>query len=232
MVLGEAVKDLTLLYYTANLVEEPFATNIRNHVVSLFPDGIPIISVSHKSIDFGKNIVVNEFEYCIYNIYRQILIGTRQAKTKYVACIEDDALYTIDHFSFRPPDDTFAYNVNRWQVNPSLFFYRERINMCMCIAPTELMLKTLELRFQKYPIPLPKEKTKGFVEPGKGELIIGLPPVKLMTFKSANPTLTFNHRPSLGGVRRLMARDILQQELPTWGYANDLWKKMYDGDGT
>ena len=225
------MKDLTLLYYTANLVEEPFATNVRNHLLSLFPEGVDIVSVSHKPMDFGKNITVEGFEYCIYNIYRQILIGTREIKTKYVACVEDDALYNTEHFSFRPPEDTFVYNINRWQVNPTLFFYRERINMSMCIAPTELMLKTLELRFEKYPDPLPKEKTKGFVEPGKGEHIIGLPIVKLQTFKTKDPTLTFNHRPSLGGVRKLMNRDILQPELPAWGSANALWKKMYHEDG-
>ena len=118
------MKDLTLLYYTANLVEDPFATNVRKHVISLFPEGVDVISVSHKPMDFGINIHVDGFEYCIYNIYRQILIGTREIKTKYVACVEDDALYNVEHFSFLPPDDVFAYNVNRWQVNPTLFFYR------------------------------------------------------------------------------------------------------------
>lgn len=226
--MGKDLTDLTLLYYTANLVEEPFATNVRKHLLSLFPDGISIVSVSHKPMDFGVNIHVEGFEYCIYNIYRQVLIGTREIKTKYLACVEDDALYNLEHFSFRPPDDTFAYNVHRWQVNPTLFFYRERVNMSMCIAPTELMLKTLELRFQKYPIPLPKEKTKGFVEPGKGEFILGLPPVKLTIFRTSAPTLTFNHRPSLGGVRKLMTRDVLQPVLPSWGSANTLWKKMYN----
>ena len=50
------MNDLTLLYYTANKIPETFGQNVRNHLLSLFPEGIPIISVSHKPIDFGKNI--------------------------------------------------------------------------------------------------------------------------------------------------------------------------------
>ncbi len=218
------MNDITLLYYTSNRVEERFGQNVRNHLLSLFPDGVQIVSISHELMDFGENIHVPGLIPSICNIYKQILIGAKVAKTKYIACVEDDALYNEDHFKYRPSEDIFAYNTNRWQVNPNLFFYRERVNMCMCIASTDLMIKTLELRFEKYP-----ESEMG--EPGKTEQQFDLPQVKMETFCTKIPTLTFNHRPSIGGVRKLMSKDILRNELPDWGIASELWHKMYSGDG-
>ncbi len=218
--------DLTVLYYTANLVEEPFATNIRRNLLALC-NNIPIISISHKPMDFGQNICVAGFEYSIYNIYRQILIGAEAAKTKYVLCAEDDALYNTEHFNYRPSEDTFAYNVNRWMVHGDIFFHRNRINMSMGIAPTELMVDTLTKRFAKFPQLLPREQLAGFGEPGRFENKLGLPTVKMETFVTQTPTLVFNHRPSVGGVRKLLTRDVVKDELPYWGKASEIWEKMY-----
>lgn len=224
------MKDLTLLYYTANLVEEPFGENVRKHLLSIFPEGVPIISISHKPMDFGENICVAGFEVSIYNIYKQILMGAKAAKTQYVACCEDDALYTREHFSYRVKD-CFAYNCNKWMVNQDIFFHRNRVNMSMCIAPTELMISTLEDRFKKYPNVLTREEMgiTGFGEPGKFEARMGLPIVKMETFMVDPPTLTFNHRPSVGGVRKVLHKDTMMKELKYWGPATLLWERMYNG---
>jgi len=56
------MNDLTLLFYTCNKMSDPFASNIRNHLLSLFPEGVPLISISHKPMDFGDNICVEGLE--------------------------------------------------------------------------------------------------------------------------------------------------------------------------
>lgn len=215
----------TILYYTANLISDFFAENIRKRLTET---GLPIVSVSHKPIDFGVNICVEECEPSPYNIYRQILIGAKKATTKYVVCCEDDSLYIEEHFTTIPDDDTFYYNVNRWNVNQYYYYYRRRAGMCMCVAPTELMVETLEKRFKKYPDPIPRAaKFAGFGEPGRYERKLGLEPVKMKVFKTSQPTLTFNHNPSLGGKRRILSTDILKHKLEPWGKAEDLWAEIH-----
>lgn len=227
------MNDMTLLYYSACLVEKRFGENIRQHLVSLFPEGVKIISITQKPLDFGTNIYMEGLQPSIYNIYKQILEGALVANTEFIGCCEDDALYTRDHFEFRPPKDTFAYNLNRWIVNQDCFFHRNRANMSMCIAPRELLIDTLKTRFRKYPnLMTPEEMGAcgGFGEPGRKEEQMGLPKVKMMTFESKTPTLVFNHRPSVGGVRKLLPRDITKEELNPWGRASFLWTRAYEKD--
>ena len=214
-----------MLYYTANRISDFFGGNIRDHLKSF---KLPIVSVSQKPMKFGENICVGKMEYCPYSIYTQILTGAKQVKTKYVVCCEDDSMYNEEHFSMEPPEDTFFYNVNRWNVNPKFYFYRRRAGMCMCVVATKLLVETLERRFEKYPDPIPRyPKVLNFGEPGRCEKALGLPKVKMRWIKTEMPTLTFNHRPSLGGKRRLLKSDILVESLEPWGTAKDLWAKYH-----
>lgn len=222
------MNDLTLLYYTANKVKESFAVKVREHLLSLFPEGIEIISISHKPMDFGKNICVEGFEVSIYNIYKQILMGAKEAKTEYVACCEDDSLYNREHFEHRPAADSFDYNSNRWHIYGGVFFHRPRPGMHTCIAPTKLMIETLETRYKKFPNFLVEAKGElvGFGEPGRSERRLGLPWVKLTTFNTQMPVLVFDHKGSLGGVRKIKDTDTVVTELPDWGKAVDLWQMI------
>lgn len=223
--------DITIIHYTANKVPEPFASNIRNHLLSWLPEGTPIISVSHKPMDFGENICMPDLEYSIYNIYVQILRGAKAAKTPYIMCMEDDALYNIEHFKHRPPKGYFAYNINKWMVNDDVFFHRNRVNMSMCVAHTDLMIDTLERRFERFPKVMTREEmgVYGFGEPGKFEAKYGLPVVKIETFMTEPATLTFNHRISVGGFRKLLPRDVVVRELAYWGKAEELWERICHG---
>jgi hypothetical protein len=173
-------------------------------------------------MDFGENICVSGMEVSAYSVYKQILMGAKQAKTKYVACCEDDALYVPEHFEHIPPDDTFHYNVNRWSVTRDFYYYRQRRLMSMCIVSTQLMIDTLETRFAKY-----SECCSHFGEPGRFEHKLGLPSVKIGSFRTEIPTLTFVHRPSLGGKRKLLPVDIIKKELPYWGSSQELWDRIY-----
>ena len=224
------MNDITIIFYTCNRIDENFAGNIRKGLLEF---NIPIISVSHKLMDFGKNIHVEGLEPCIYNVYKQILIGAKVSKTRYVACCEDDSLYTPEHFEFRPPYDVFAYNINRWRVHNDKFLFKHRpeataAGMWNCIVSTELMIKTLEARFEKYPV---KGSQIGWGEPGRYERKLGLPPVKSLPFRTEIPNITFSHETSLGGFRRVGPEDIKKPELPYWGSAKELRERMWNGTG-
>jgi len=221
ILLGEAMIDCTILFYTANLISDHFASKVREHLLEAC-NGIPIVSISHKPMDLGENICVSGMPVSEYSVYKQILMGAKEAKTKYVSCCEDDALYVPEHFNHIPPDDTFYYNVNRWNIARDFYYYRERRLMSMCIAPTQLMIDTLETRFAKY-----SECCSHFGEPGRFEHKLGLPAVKIDSFKTEIPTLTFVHRPSLGGKRKLLPGDLIEKELPYWGSAKELWDRIY-----
>ncbi len=225
------MNDLTLVYYTANREDPGFLRRIREHLVTGPGAGLPLISVTQEPFDFGQNVCVGEIGYSIYNIYVQILAGAKQVKTKYMACCEDDSLYTREHFSYRP-NNAFAYNISRGNVTRNTYFHRNRAGMCTCIAPTELMIKTLEIRFAKFP-PLPdgshllRENLVAFGEPGRYEERRGLPRVNLETFTSNPVPLTFSHRKSVGGSRKILPRDTVMDSLPYWGRAEELWKYYY-----
>ena len=100
------MNDLTIIYYTANLVPDSFFKKTSEALLKAAGE-VPIISVSHKPIELGKNICVGEIGQSVLNIYKQVLIGCKEATTKYVAMAEDDTLYPPDHFEYRPPEGRF-----------------------------------------------------------------------------------------------------------------------------
>lgn len=217
--------DLTILHYTSNALPEAFAEKVRLSLLECIGDKYPIISISQKPMNFGKNICVGDIGRSVHNIYKQALIGAKEATTKYVACSEDDCLYIPEHFDYR--DDTFSYNVNIWKVHDaSIYFTSGRPIFASCIAPTELMVNTLEERFKKYP----KEgmaKPYDFGEPGGYEWRLGLPKVEFRMFRTDIAILQFNHRYSKHGRRRITSECTSTIELPYWGKAKDVWERVH-----
>lgn len=227
------MNDITILHYTSNKIPDNFARNIRNHLLKVTEEKIPIISISQKPMDFGYNICVGDIGSSVYNVYRQIFEGLKITKTKYICCCEDDSLYVMEHFESKVPDDAISYNMSRWQVSHrGYFFYLRRTSMLCCIAPTEILFNTLNERFTKYPEMPPPDTLSGrqrqaFGEPGRYENRIGLPVVKLNRFESVLPVVTFRHWAGLGGLRGMSSSDIIKEEIEYWGNAKDLWKKFW-----
>jgi hypothetical protein len=140
-------------------------------------------------MDLGKNIVVPK-ERSLENIYRQVLIGAKEATTKYVALCEDDCLYVKEHFRHRP-EKPFAYNLNRWNLHldheVKCFSYRNSIVLSQCIANREELIKCLESG----------DRDK---EMGK---IVG---EEYETFKTNEPNLVFCHKGNKTG-RKFIGKD-------------------------
>lgn len=115
------MKDLfTIIYYTSNKEDEDFEAKVRQKLLEVSGD-IPIISVSQKPIDFGKNICVGEVGASYLNLYRQVEIGCKEAKTPFVISAEADCIYPPDYFNFIPPNigGCYLYNniliLNSWE---------------------------------------------------------------------------------------------------------------------
>jgi hypothetical protein len=106
--------DSTIVYLSSNMEDERFEKKIRK---ILFQNslGIPIVSVSRKPIDFGKNICVGENPVCYANAMRQLLVGLHEAKTKYVHMAAADVLYPPESFMFEPLTQDCIYKyLNVW----------------------------------------------------------------------------------------------------------------------
>lgn len=102
----------TIIYYTDHRVKEPLFTACQKQLVRA-AEGRPIVSVSHRPIDLGHNIAIGRKKSSWLLLYKQLLVGVENAKTKYVAMAEHDCLYPPGHYDFVPPrDDTFYYNEN------------------------------------------------------------------------------------------------------------------------
>lgn len=251
---GAVMSDLTILYYSAQRIAYPFMCRVQQYLIwsayglpldaddpgAEFFEGKPeLITITQKPMQWGRNICVGAIGASIYNVYRQILVGAKAATTPYVACCEDDTLYSASHFAHRPALDTFAYNLNRYVITRrqaddgkgrhAFFYWRRRTQMAMCIAPRQFLIETLEERFEKYPTPVPHEiaKKTGWGEPGRYEKNLGLTPRKLEYFRSAQPNVTFNHGDSLMGRRAVKPDDVIAQAIEPWGEANALWRQVY-----
>jgi glycosyltransferase involved in cell wall biosynthesis len=198
--------DITLLYYTANRIPEPFAEKVRDHLLNA-AHGKPIISISQKPIDFGKNICV-AIEPSRRGIYVQMLVGAMACNTKYVALCEDDCLYVPEHFEYEPKNG-FAYNMNQWHLRGNVYFYRGHMAAWVCIAPTELLIKNTQKRLLEHP--------------GNEDIKMKIP---RETFQTEIPVITIRHKNSLDGVPSIPNKYKRMPEIPYWGGASELWRQI------
>ena len=222
------IPDLTVIYYTANYLNNRFADRVREQLIRVIGQ-TPLISVSHKPMDFGENICVGDIGRSVYNIYKQVLIGARAAKTKYVATAEDDVLYSPDHYLYKPEPGTFAYDVNKWSIftwyNPPIMSYRERRTMTSLTVTRDDLVRTLEERFERWPDP-DKIPLRYWGEPGRFEGHLGITYLKHERWSAPTPSIVFGTKEALQfegylGTRKRHA-DTRTTELPYWGTAEQI----------
>jgi len=234
------MNDLTLLYYTANTIENKYlpghvAEHIRKNLLDTTGGIFPIVSVSQKPIDFGKNICVGPIGRSLYNFWKQVFIGAKEVKTKFVACCDDDALYNMEHFAHRPSsDDVFSYNSNMWYAEDKIFWkkgWTKDYGMCCCICATNLLIKTLTPRFKMFPEePMPRSMYthRFWQEPGRFDNKFGVFDVKIETFTTATPIIVLNYTGSMCGKRgpgRHMPK--VAESIKPYGRAKELWLKLW-----
>lgn len=207
--------DLTLLFITAGKLPEKW---VAFHKEQLDKLPYPIIDLyDEKKLGYEM-------------IYKRMLEGAKQATTPFVAIIEDDVLYPIEHFYFRPELDTFAYNQHRWALftwGVPTYSIRQRKSNCSLIAPRELMIEALEERFAKFPNGIPKEWC-GELGRANIDKWLGVTPRKSVEWYSKIGLVQINHDDGTEDRQQRHRKDFGQIkafDIPVWGRAEDLIKK-------
>jgi hypothetical protein len=236
--------DLTLVYLTMNLV--PWQEMHIKHVQELAKD-YPLITISRLPIEGLPGIQLRQGEEQSHDkIFKMVLLGAQTATTDYIGIVEDDMLYSKDHFELRPPLDTFGYNWNRWSLftfgEPTFSFKRRYCNGCS-ILPRLLVIEAMEERVAKWGnIPHYLNGELGYK---KVEMNLGVKVHKSMELYSKTPVVQIHHihgtpgigvPPSMlkpGDTTDLQKRKTRKKmgmmrayEIPFWGRSEDLVKKF------
>ncbi len=216
--------DLTVLYYTSNREDEKFEKNIRKNILKQ-KGNLPLISVSQKPIDFGQNICVGEHENCYGNEFRQIQIGLRQVKTKYVISAESDVLYPPEYFQFQPTDANYYRYSNVWmhyarpQTNldgPLVAFFKLYTDGAQ-IMKTEFWLNLIDNNIGTEDTWFTKEYTLNrFTQET----------IPQNTWTSENPVITFKTLNNISRKSCYKKRIEPLSSLPYWGDINKLKKRI------
>lgn len=224
-----ASNDLTVIFLTANKVPKKWAQFQKEKLLEA-AGNYPIITMSKEPLDWGIN-VLQTGDYGVSNIYFQLLKGAKTATTDYIAVAEDDILYPKEHFQHRPPEDSFAYNQNRFNIftwGQPTFFWKNRMTNSTLIAPRKLVIEALEERFKKYPIDTSTaiigELGRAFVENK-----FGLTPRKSVWFATEISIISIDHEYGIDhlAVTHRKRKGILQAyDIPYWGRAEDIIKQF------
>lgn len=219
------MNDLTIIYYTANVIPSMFALRMRQDLKKRLPEGTPVVCVSRKpSADYFPNNIVVDLPYHHLSIYRQALIGAKAAETKYIALCEDDVLYSPEHFKHRSSPGKFAYNMNTWNITTwgdPMFTQKlgGRKNLGNLICERELFIRAMEERFLRWPDDS-KIDLGIWAEPSKYERQLDVPIKEAEFFCTNPPNIMFSHQTALSfeglGTRKRLG-EIRATELPYWG---------------
>lgn len=235
------MENLTCLFLTVNKV--PWQKFHNEKLLEAIGD-YPLITISAEPMDLPGIQVRQSKEQSHDKIYKLMLQGAKLATTDYIAMVEDDMLYSRDHFELRPPLDTFGYNWNRWSLftwgEPTYSFKRRYCNGCS-ILPRLEMIDALEERFAKWKeIPHILNGELGYE---KVEKNLGVKVRKSMPMYSKTPVVQIHHIYGTPGIGRmhvkegdtvdLEARKIRKRmgmmraySIPYWGESKELIKNF------
>jgi len=214
---------VTCIYYTSNREKESFEKRIQENILKYCGD-LPIISVSQKPIDFGKNICIGNVGASGFNCFRQILIACEAATTKFVLSIEADCLYPPDYFEFIPERDDICYRNSNLYVMPDqrpYFFHKKEGATHAQIVGREFYIKTLKKLFEGSPQwnsnekNFPKERHRKEDIFGKNEI---------EHYKTKNPICQIKTHRGLRYYTRSSRIPI--HELPFWG-SGEIFRTYY-----
>jgi hypothetical protein len=222
--------DITIIMLTASRVPKKWAEFHKQKLIEA-ADGSPIITISREPLDWGQNILDTQ-EYTISNIYFQLLQGAKAATTEFIAVAEDDTLYPKEHFQFRPPEDSFAYNQNRfgvfrWSKTPT-YFWKDRISNSTLVAPRKLAIQALEERFEKYPHGTPSGLT-GELGRANIEDKLGVKRQKAIWFQTEISVVRIDHELGIDKLSQSHRKGmgiLRAYDIPYWGKAADIVEKF------
>lgn len=221
--------DITIILLTANRVPKGWAQFHKEKLLEA-AGSYPIITMSMEPMDWGRNILQDQ-PYGISNIYYQLLRGAKAAETEYIGVAEDDILYPKEHFEYRPPADTFAYNMNRFGIftwGRPTYFWKDRVSNSTLIAPRKLTIEALEERFNKYPHGTPYGLT-GELGRKNVEDSLGLTHRKSAWFSTEISIVRIDHELGIDRLAQTHRKGmgiLRAYDIPYWGKAEDIISKF------
>lgn len=219
--------DATIIYYTSNKEKPEFEQRIRDNILKV-SGGLPIISVTHKPINFGRNICVGNVGASGFNMFRQVQIACDAATTRYVISTEADCLYPPDYFTFEPKEENICYREKNLYVMPQhrkFFFKKEEGATHAQIVGRKFYLQNLDPLFEGMPEWDADEKSFPKAQlHQKYEDVFRREDIEF--FETENPVVQIKTSQSM---RNYTNSDrIPRDELPYWGTGREFRKKYYD----
>lgn len=260
------MKDkLTAIYYTSNEldVKNPtFLANTRKQLVKAIKD-IPLVVVSfvpvskdsfpgysgeYTNLVAGRDFKLYREGRHHFNIYWQMLVGAKVAKTPYVVMVEDDILYSESHFYsgelkklIEINHQAMLYDMSKvslftWTQPPMFSFRSKRMVVNQLIAPTQMFVKALTERFERIEYLLSHGRDEEWIKHyfgdlGRYESTLGVTIQPTYEWYSQSPSIVFSHPEAFGyltqGSRKRLG-DLKIIELYDWGRAEDVMKLWGD----
>lgn len=235
------MSDLTCLFLTVNKV--PWM-KYHNKVMLEAIGDYPLITISREPMDL-PGIQLRQTEAQSHdNLFRQLLRGAKEATTDYVAMVEDDMLYSKDHFHLRPVLNAFGYNWNRWSLftfGEPTYSFKRRFCQGASILPRLYLIEALEERFAKWgtiPHHLNGEVGYPIVDKNLGvtlrnsEVLYSSTPVVQIHHIYGTPLASrthFNENDTTDPIKRQTRKRMGMKrayEIPFWGKSKDLIKNF------
>lgn len=208
-----------IIYYSANKekIEDKVIKRIKEQAGDM-----PIVSVTFRPTDLGKNIVVGEHFPSDHNIYRQIQIACQNIDTEYVLSCESDCLYPDEYFQFKPDGkDIYRYSNIQMLLKNKDKFYKKKWSESGQIAKREYLLKRLEKDFEG------KKMWAENEEEGSFKASLGIYKDKEWDYFGKNAIINIKTgdglRPTCG-----VEKETETTELPYWGNIIELRRNLYE----
>lgn len=227
-----------IIYYTDNVPSEKFLSTIQRQILRAC-GGIPIISVSQKPIDFGRNIVMEGIGRSNLSIFRQVLTGLEASDADIVFFCEHDVIYHPSHFDFVPPDNTaFWYDRNVWKVRASdgqaVYYRTSGLSLMTCYR--DIAVEHYRERVEKQANgTLPRGTGH---EPGHHLHPVGIGTIPAKYFTSEHPCIDIRHKNNKTQHDRFRKESFRSQkscrefqladEVPFWGKTKGRFAEFFE----
>ena len=139
----------TVVYYTSNREDEKFEAKIKENLLKDIGN-LPLISVSQKPMDFGKNICVGDVGVSNQNMHRQLQIGAMAATTPFIHFAQANTLYSKEYFKHIPPVTDRIYRAPVYLIylnhrgRKKDRFYFKRSSEASTVVGREYIIKHIE----------------------------------------------------------------------------------------
>ena len=212
--------DLAVIYYSSNQEDPLFEKRIQEALLKSGGD-LPIISVTQKPTDLGKNIVVGDVGVSGFNMFRQVQIALQNTDAKFVISAEADCVYPPDYFTFAPgtapffdkPIEDMCYRDTNLYVmgdHRDYWFYKKEGATHAQIVGRGFYLKTLDKLFKGAPQWSPEEKNFPKERSGKEDVFD-----EIIYYRTPNPVFQIKTHRSMRYFTHSQRVPIY--ELPYWG---------------